>query len=539
MRAPLLVFALLSSGLVVSAKPSIPNDDRAIIHTLNRLGYGARPGDVALVRASGLPAWIEQQLHPERIANDALDQRLAPLTTLTLDALTITRDYDAPVIAERKQRQRDGTDRVDTGEPGLTAAARQPSEAQRKNRLVLSELAEGKVLRAVYSERQLEEVLVDFWFNHFNVFAGKGPTRNYVTAYERDAIRPHVLGQFRDLLEASATSPAMLFYLDNWQNTSPAAGTKTAPAAPRQLRRGRGGLPPRVSPPRPKAAAGKAAARGLNENYARELMELHTLGVEGGYTQKDVVDVARAFTGWTMRPREGTGFMFVAARHDRGEKHVLGHVIKAGGDRSDGEQVLDILAAHPSTARFIAFKLAQRFISDTPPPAVVSRAAAVFRATHGDLREVVRAIVTAPEFFAPPAYRATVKTPLEFVASALRATGTDVRRAQPLVKTLRDLGMPLYFCQPPTGYDQTADAWVSSGLLVGRMNFALALAGGRLGGVTTPQGEDPDLDAVRARLVAGLLGGDVSPATSATLAKATSAEQLTALALAAPEFQRQ
>ncbi len=231
-------------------------------------------------------------------------------------------------------------------------------------------------------------------------------------------------------------------------------------------------------------------ARGLNENYGRELLELHTLGVDGGYTQNDVVNVARAFTGWTIRPREGSGFMFVGALHDRGEKTVLGHTIKAGGGIEDGEQVLDILAAHPSTARHIALKLATRFVSDAPPGSLVERAAARFTSTRGDLREVVRTIITSPEFFAPEAYRAKVKTPLEFVASALRATGAEVRNALPLARRLREMGMPLYFCQPPTGYDETASTWVSAGALVNRMNFAVELGKNAVRGVALAQADD-------------------------------------------------
>ena len=315
-------------------------------------------------------------------------------------------------------------------------------------------------MRAVYSDRQLQEVLTDFWFNHFNVDARKNRDRFLLTAYERDAIRPRVLGTFRDLLEATARDPAMLVYLDNWMSASETGSV----------------MPSRRAPGRD-AAERKKAPRGLNENYARELMELHTLGVDGGYTQKDVTEVARAFTGWTIEnPRRGSGFRFEPRMHDPGAKVVLGHTIKAGGGESDGEQVLDILAAHPSTARFIATKLARRFVSDVPPPALVDRAAARFRETRGDLREVTRTILTSPEFLSPDAYYAKVKTPFEFVVSSLRATATDVQDARPIVRELQQLGMPLYMCQPPTGYKDTADAWVNTGALVSRMNYALKLA---------------------------------------------------------------
>jgi uncharacterized protein (DUF1800 family) len=369
--------------------------------------------------------------------------------------------------------------------------------------------------------------MVDFWFNHFNVFAGKGPTRLYLTEYERDVIRPHVLGKFRDLLGATAHSPAMLFYLDNWQSAAPNADAMNA--RPQLLRR-RG---------MPQVGNQSNRRRGLNENYARELMELHTLGVDGGYTQKDVQEVARAFTGWTIEtPRQGGSFKFEPRIHDQGEKMVLGHRIKAGGGKKDGERVLDILAAHPSTARFIATKLARKFVADVPPAALVDRAAARFRDTGGDIREVVRTIVTAPEFFAPEAYRAKVKSPYEFVVSATRAANVDAGAALPMVQALRELGMPLYFCQPPTGYPDRADAWVNTGALLNRMNFAVSLTQGRLRG-ERPRGR---IDAARlpARdtLFSTVLAGDVSESTRGTVAKATTAAQSAALILGSPEFQR-
>jgi uncharacterized protein (DUF1800 family) len=470
------------------------------------------------VQRIGVQAWIEQQLHPERLDNRALEARLARFETLSLDTGTIVREYHAPAVRERRQQSGasalSASSAASSVASSVSSAPSAPSaapSAARKDRLVLAELSEARLLRAVYSERQLEEVLTDFWFNHFNVFAGKGPTRAYATAFERDAIRPHVLGDFRQMLEAVAQSPAMLFYLDNWQNVAPSG------------RRGAGGQRP---------------ARGINENFARELLELHTLGVDGGYTQDDIVSVARAFTGWTMRPREGAAFVFVPALHDRDAKSLLGHTIEAGGGIEDGRRVLDILVAHPSTARFIATKLAQKFVSDTPPAPLVERAARRFRETNGDLREVTRAIVTSPEFLSAGAYRAKVKTPLEFVASALRATGAEVRTALPLVRVLRDLGMPLYFCQPPTGYDESADTWVSSGALVARMNFALELGGRQLRGITLPR-DRGGIDTQRSQLIDHALANDVSDTTRATVAKAATPDQIVALVIGSPEFQRQ
>ena len=371
-------------------------------------------------------------------------------------------------------------------------------------------------------------MLTDFWFNHFNVDARKGRDRVLIGEYERDAIRPHVLGTFRELLEATAKSPAMLFYLDNWMSADP-NGPHIEMRPPRIARGPFGGRVLVPASPRPQPQ-GKNAPKGLNENYGRELMELHTLGVDGGYTQKDVTEVARTFTGWTIEaPMRGVGFRFEPRLHDPGQKVVLGHVIKSGGGESDGEQVLDILASHPSTARFIATKLARRFVGDTPPPALVDRAAERFRDTNGDLREVTRTILTSPEFLSPDAYRAKVKTPLEFVVSALRASGAEVVDAKPLVRELQQLGMPLYMCQPPTGYKDTADAWVNTGALVSRMNFALRLASNKVPRV--------QVDGLEARAQT-MLAEPISETTRATIAKATDASQMAALTLGSPEFQR-
>jgi uncharacterized protein (DUF1800 family) len=456
---------LVLGGPATSAEQTrIPNDDKAITHALNRLAFGATPRQAEQIRRVGLETWIDRQLHPERMADTDLKARLAQLETINLDARTIAEDYIGPARAERRRRQQQQNAADAGGNPTMTAPS---MNTARKNRLVFSELAEAKLLRAVYSDRQLEEVLVDFWFNHFNVFGRKGQTEIYITEYERDAIRPHVFGRFRDLLGATAKSPAMLFYLDNWMSVDPeSVGARRAGQNNQNA---------------------NARARGLNENYARELMELHTLGVDGGYTQKDVVEVARALTGWTIaQPRQGGGFRFAPALHDRGEKRVLGHTIRAGGGVEDGERVLDIVSSHPATAKHIAFKLAQRFVSDTPPQALVARAAARFRDTNGDLREVVRIIVSSPEFFAPEASGAKVKTPFEFVASALRATGAEVSSGAQVARALAGMGMPLYLCQPPTGYDETSETWVSSGALVNRMNFAVALSKNQLRGVRVP-----------------------------------------------------
>ncbi len=410
-------------------------------------------------------------------------------------------------------------------------------DAVRRERQVVLEMSAQKIVRAVYSDRQLEQVLTDFWFNHFNVYAGKGQTRVYLTAYERDAIRPHVLGKFRDLLGATAKSPAMLFYLDNARSADPKFAENMEALDQMGMARGR----PRRLNPEQVDRIRKNMPTGINENYARELMELHTLGVDGGYTQQDVVNVARALTGWTIggpRSPQAGQFVFNPRMHDTGEKVVLGHRLKGGRGIEDGEQVLDILASHPATAHFIANALVRRFVADAPPPALVDRAAATFRSTGGDLREVTRVILTSPEFYAPEAYRAKVKTPFEFVVSALRVTNADVMQPLPLERTLQQLGMPLYFCQPPTGYKDTAETWVNTGALIGRMNFAVSLAGNGVRGVSV---EDPLPDTSRAdadTAVALYLTGDASEATRATIARATTPAQVVALALGSPEFQR-
>ena len=538
--AVLLAVTVTSVQTGSSGVPARP-DDRTIAHVLNRLGYGPAPGDLERVRRTGLAAYIEQQLHPERLDDEGMAARLDGLQTIDKTSRELAQQYYLPAQMDRRERQRKAAQ--DPSMAAAAPAAAPPTEAQRGERQMLVDLSHHKILRAAYSDRQLEEVLVDFWFNHFNVFAGKGVTRIYLAEYEREAIRPHVLGKFRDLLQAVAESPAMLFYLDNWQSAAPADASmmdSRAPARGRPGSRRRPGmnqpgtladLPPVLQNRRP---------RGLNENYARELMELHTLGVDGGYTQKDVQEVARAFTGWTIAtPRQGGSFTFEPRMHDDGEKVVLGKKIKAGGGKKDGEQVLDILAAHPSTSRHIALKLARRFVSDNPPKELVDRAAKRFRDTDGDLREVVRTIVTSPEFFAAASYRAKIKTPFEFVVSAVRAARVDAVNPLPFVQSLRDLGMPLYMCQPPTGYSDKAEAWVNTGALLNRMNFAVALTSGRMRGGRGQAVRAPDRAAVSSDLIAtAVMAGDVSAATSATVAKAMNAPQAVALLLGSPEFQK-
>jgi uncharacterized protein (DUF1800 family) len=540
---------------VTSAVPQKP-DDRTIVHVLNRIGFGTAAGDIERVRALGLAAYIDQQLHPERIDDSQLAARLAAFDTLSKSTEEMAMQLYLPAQMARRARQRQQAQEPAEMTPAQRDARREsmsPEQAEtvRKERQALLQLMQAKLLRAAYSDRQLEEVMVDFWFNHFNVFSGKGQVRVYLNEYERDAIRPHVLGSFRELLQATAESPAMLFYLDNWQSSAPEGARTAAPAkeGARLSRRNPNRMPqltggatgPRTLADLPPGFRNRRA--GLNENYARELMELHTLGVDGGYTQKDVQEVARAFTGWTIvNPRQGGAFRFEPRMHDDGEKVVLGHTVKAGGGKKDGDVVLDLLANHPATSRFIATKLARRFVADEPPTTLVDRAARRFTETGGNIREVVKSIVTSPEFFAAESYRAKVKTPFEFVVSAVRATGTDTSNAMPLVLAVRNLGMPLYGCQPPTGYSDKAEAWVNSGALLNRMNFAVSLTAPtseRRPARRPPEdrgGAGPTV--TRDALVASALAGELSETTAATVAKATTPTQALALVLGSPEFQR-
>ena len=603
-------------------------DAKTITHVLNRIGFGPRPGDVERVQEMGLAAYLDAQLHPDRVPNAAMDARLAEFETLAMDSRVLGEQFAAADQMRRQiQRQQAqqapppaATDPTMAGNPPATPPRQPPPPElrmlQQTAQNITQELMQAKLLRAAMSERQLEEVLVDFWFNHFNVFIGKGQVRQYLTDYEQNVIRPNVFGNFRDLLGATAHSPAMLFYLDNFQSSSPNAAVVINPEMERRLN------DPRLRPDQRRQLMQRLQMRqpqqrpqrGLNENYARELMELHTLGVDGGYTQKDVIEVARALTGWTIdQPRMGGSFLFRPQMHDAGEKVILGANFPKGGGQEEGERVLDMLAKHPNTARHISFKLAQRFVADEPPKALVDRAAKKFLDTKGDLREVTRVIITSPEFFAADAYRAKVKTPLEFVVSSIRGSGAVIVNAQPLVQVMQQLGMPLYGCQPPTGYSMTADAWVNTGALLNRMNFVVALVNGgqglgqggrgRLGQPGPPPGAprpgtgpagqpgapgqpttvDPtrpgqlppnprlrpnqpqggfgqplrpaqmarmpfqlDLtslapdtsEATREKLIQTILTGQVADTTRQTLARAENPQQLVALALGSPEFQR-
>jgi len=550
---------------------SIPQltEEQKILHMLNRAGFGPRPGDIERVRQMGIERYIEQQLHPEDLSDDFLSRPLLALNTLQMTQFEILQTFEpAPVRPQPtptptptpvptpepaiKPAPAPGSE-TDKGEmarpsesmqtlqqpqsptpqqttpqqatpqqatpqqamPQQPATPQQPqNQPQSKSarspardpQQPLRELQQAKLLRAVFSERQLQEVMVDFWFNHFNVFGQKDADRWLLTSYERDVIRPHALGRFKELLTAVAQSPAMLFYLDNFMSQM------EQPAPPQKFDADGNPLP---QPRRP----------GLNENYARELMELHTLGVDGGYTQQDVIEVARCLTGWAIGPRGNMAFIFRPRAHDRGEKIVLGTRIVPGGGIEDGLRVLDVLSKHPSTAKFISRKLCQRFVADEPPEALVERVAEKFIETGGDIREVVRAILTSPEFFSPKHYRNKVKSPLELAASAIRATGATTDGAAPLIQAVARMGEPLYLCQPPTGYDENSAEWLSSATLLERMNFAVALVGNRINGTRAdvsrfaPAIAANDPNRIIDQLLAALLHSDVSPETRENLTR--------------------
>ena len=574
------------------------SEDQRILHVLNRLGFGSRPGDVERVKAIGIDNYISQQLFPEKIDDSASEAKLQNLETLRMTTAELYEKYPQPGQLLKQLQRRNALpadlaaardNRVKGGANAAPAANSQPSqpsgemqgpemakgndaaktatpanndanpmnnpeyrkavmEFYKENNLrpaqfLTGELQMSRILRAVYSERQLQEVMVDFWTNHFNVYAAKGADRWLLTSYDRDTIRPHTLGKFYDLLVADAQSPAMLFYLDNFQSVSPNA--QFQPQRPAAARGPLARLLTMSNNPQQQTAQQNRQPRGINENYARELMELHTLGVDGGYTQKDVQEVARCFTGWTILQPRGAGaaaaavmgrdtrdsagrFIFRPGVHDNGEKIVLGHKIPAGGGIKDGLMVLDIVAHHPSTAKFIATKLVRRFVSDEPPPALVDRVAQTFMKTDGDIREVLKAIFSSPEFNSPEAYRAKVKRPFELAISAVRTLGADTNGGPQFHQWIARMGQPLYGFQTPNGYSDVAENWVNTGALLERMNFALALASNRIPGTRVDlsqfvsdmsSNKSIDKEKLLDRFVTLIVGGEISSKTRETLLK--------------------
>jgi uncharacterized protein (DUF1800 family) len=565
------------------------SEEQRIVHVLNRIGFGVRPGDVERVRSMGLENYINEQLAPEKILDAVAENKVKDLVSLTMTTAELYEKYPQPGqllrqlqargmlpadLAEARENRvkggatsmetpkssegsemKQGATQMGSAEANNNSAPQSPANPliNEKYRQIIrdyyqqngleqpqklaAELQASRILRAVYSERQLQEVMVDFWTNHFNVFIGKGADRWLLPAYDRDTIRPNAMAKFRTLLEATAKSPAMLFYLDNFQSVSPDM------RQPRRLE------------------AAQRPRRGINENYARELMELHTLGVDGGYTQKDVQEVARCFTGWTIFAPRGGGaavnalmgeagrrnagtFYFNQRAHDDGEKLVLGQKIPAGGGIKDGLMVLDILARHPSTAKYIATKLVRYFVADNPPASLVNSVATTYSKTDGDIREMLRTIFFSSEFNSPEMYRAKIKRPFELVISAVRTLGADTNGGPGIHQWMQRMGEPLYGHQTPNGYSDTAEAWVNTGGLLERMNFGLALASNRIPGTrvnltklagTADQSHATDKTKILNQFLSSILGGDISKATRETLLKQL--DEQVAVSLPAPRAQ--
>lgn len=479
---------------------------------ISRITFGAKPGDVERALQMGLNNFLNQQLHPRAIDDSALEAKLQDLQTLSMSPEELAEDFPPPMQAKRRQEKRLAAleRQGESGPPMMTPetsgaadsqagsavppagagqAIQRPNELQEANRprAILLQLSREEMLRAVYSQRQLQEVMVHFWMNHFNVYWSKGADRYYLTSFEQNVIRPHALGNFEDLLVATAESPAMLFYLDNWMSVSPEAAKRPNPRPAMFRPSGPGAMGifrpfgPARFPSRAKQAKKANNRRGLNENYGRELMELHTIGLN--YTQQDVTEAARCFTGWTLqRPGQGGGFYFNPRLHDYGKKVVLGYTIPSGQGIEDGFEVLHILAMNPHTADHIAYELCQRFVADNPPPDLVERAAKTYLATQGDIASVLKTILTSPEFYSKGAYRAKVKTPFEYVAGALRALDANTDGGKALYGMMAQMGEPMFMYEAPSGWDDVAGTWVNSSALLARMNFALALCAGRIPG---------------------------------------------------------
>jgi len=614
MFSPLFTASANAQQMAAKAKTKPLTENQKILHVLNRLGFGARPGDVERVKAVGINKFIERQLNPSSINDQVAEAKVNKLDVIKMSNEELFAKYPSGnavlrAVAQKNNLQpRDlqairpnraanaqmngakmngAADEKKEGE--FTDAERveyqkQIAELYKKYEFgrpqqITQQLNASRIMRAVYSERQLNEVMVDFWTNHFNVFSGKAATRWFLPEYDRDVIRPNALGNFRDLLTATAKSPAMLFYLDNFQSVSPDAqvnagrgkglgrkrqmqnGAQMQNAAPinaerreqlkKQYNLSDAELDARLKQNQQKPKQTKRMQRGINENYAREIMELHTLGVEGGYTQTDIKEVARAFTGWTIvdargyrnavasmengtenkrgaklmkamglpENAESGTFHFNERAHDAGEKIVLGQKINEGGMK-DGLKVIDVLVKHPSTAKFIARKLAIKFVSDTPSEALVGRVAKAFNQSNGDIKATLRALFNDQEFYAPENYRAKIKTPFELVVSAIRTIGADTNGGQ-VQGLLAKMGEPLYGFQAPTGYPDTAEDWVNTGALLERLNFAIALAGNRIPGtrVNLKEFEAKDKAQILEKAISEVLDGEISANTKQMLLK--------------------
>jgi uncharacterized protein (DUF1800 family) len=593
-------------------------EDQAIQHALNRLAYGPRPEDIEHIRQIGLEKWIDQQLHPESIDDAALEERLQQYPTIKMSSQQLFTEYPPPAQAAKQQgitkqdyqqemaQKRQAAVRdaraqqaqsmnepanasenispnnpatvppsapangmMDPGAGNINNGELQLARVQGPQRIV-TELSMAKMDRAIYSNRQLEAVMEDFWFNHFNVFANKGDDRWLLTSYVRDTIRPHTMGKFSDLLIATAKSPAMLFFLDNWLSVDPNAFAEAQ--RENAMRRQRYGgifapMPGQAFPmpgaagQQQRAGAAKRQDRGLNENYGREVMELHTVGVDAGYSQQDVTQMAEVLTGWTIKePRRDPEFFFNDRWHDQGSKVVMGRKFDYGGMK-DGEEALKMLAGDIHTAKFICTELARHFVSDNPPPALVDRMAKNYEDTGGDIRSVLHTMIYSPEFWSTDAYRAKVKSPFELVASTARALDAKVAVSLPLVNWVNRMGEPLFLCQPPTGYSDKAQTWVNTGALLNRLNFALQFASDHLAGANVQlksmfgDAAANDPETALSRALGLFLDGQVAQGTRDTLearlqdpqvlqaalddpVKQVNEGLLAGLVLGAPEFQR-
>lgn len=588
MTAIVMPSLLIAGDTKTAAKPL--TEDQKILHVLNRLGFGAKPGDIERVKTIGIRKYIDQQLNPSSITDNLAEGKLKNLEVFDMTTAEVFAKYPNPgALLQALQRMENGgrqPAQPSANADEMTDKERQERQAKLRELYVkydlkpanqiLPQITANRLLRAVYSERQLQEVMVDFWQNHFNVFAGKAAVRWYIPSYERDVLRKNALGNFKDLVIGTAQHPAMLFYLDNFESRSPNSQPVRAnnPLAERVLQQMRNGeLRPQVRErlkqqfgltdaqlderikqlkANPQIGNGNQARVGINENYARELMELHTLGVDGGYKPQDIVEVAKAFTGWTIVDPRGyrriaageiTGnedqrlarlqrqqgipddaqsgtFYFNERWHEKGPKTVLGQKVDEGGVK-DGLRVIDILVSHPSTAKFIAKKLAVKFVSDNPSDALVSRVADAFSKSKGDIKTTLRALFEDKEFFAPENYRAKIKSPFELAVSSIRAIGAETTGGPQMLAMLNKLGEVPYGYQAPTGYPDTAEDWVNTGALLERLNYAIALSSNQIAGtrVDLKRFESKEKTAILDKAIASVLAGEISPGTKETLVK--------------------